>query len=104
MSVESVPTRRSFSTASLPAFFRDVRVLHIIGQIAFAIVLIAAVSAVWSSILASLQSKNLTPNTAFLSNRAGFDISEHPAWYSSNSTYGDAFRVGLENSLRIIGI
>jgi His/Glu/Gln/Arg/opine family amino acid ABC transporter permease subunit len=104
MTVEPAPTRQSSITDFIPSFFRDVRVLHIIGQIVFAIVLVAAVSAVWTSIINSLQSKNLTPNTDFLTNRAGFDISEHPDWYSSNNSYADAFRVGVENSLRIIGI
>jgi general L-amino acid transport system permease protein len=104
MSTDPAPIRPNAGSSLLPVFLRDARVLKIIGQVIFAIVLIAAVSGIWTSILSSLQSKNLTPNTAFLSNRAGFDISEHPDWYSSNNTYGDAFRVGLENSLRIIGI
>lgn len=98
--MSSATNRRSL----IPAFLRDVRVLNFIGQVIFAIVLIAAVSAIWTSILNSLQSKNLTPNIDFLSNRAGFDISERPAWYSSNSSYAEAFRVGVENSLRIIGL
>ena len=80
------------------------RVLHILGQIVFAVVLIAAVSAIWTSILGFAAIQKSDAELDFLSNRAGFDISEHPAWYSSNSSYGDAFRVGLENSLRIIGI
>src|SRR5262249_13398644 len=49
-------------------------------------------------------SKNLTPNIGFLSNRAGFDIAERPDWYTSDSSYGDAFLVGVTNSLRIIGV
>ena len=104
MSTDPAPIPFSTPSSLIPGFLRDVRVLKIIGQVIFAIILIAAVSSIWTSILSSLQSKNLTPNTVFLTNRAGFDISEHPDWYSSNSSYGDAFRVGLENSLRIIGI
>ncbi len=104
MSAEPAPTRQVSVSSFVPAFFRDIRVLHIVGQIVFAVVLIAAVSAIWTSILASLQSKNLTPNTGFLTNRSGFDISERPSWYSSDSSYADAFRVGVENSLRIISI
>ena len=104
MSTDPAPIRVNTTSGFMPGFLRDARVLKIIGQVIFAIILIAAVSAIWTSILGSLQSKNLTPNTFFLTNRAGFDISEHPDWYSSNSSYGDAFRVGLENSLRIVGI
>ena len=101
---EPTPRRQAPRRNALTALFRDARVLNILGQIVFAIVLVAAASAIWTSILASLQSKNLTPNLGFLTNRAGFDIAEHPAWYSSSSSYGEAFRVGVENSLRIIVI
>jgi general L-amino acid transport system permease protein len=95
------PPRRS---SILPAFLRDERILSILGQLIFAFVLVYLVSLVWGSILTSLNSKNLTPNLNFLTNRAGFDIGERPDWYSSNSSYGDAFTVGLTNSLRIIGV
>ena len=88
----------------LPAFLRDERILSAVGQIIFAFVLIYLISLLWGAILASLNSKNLTPSLNFLKDRAGFDIGEHPDWYSSNSTYGDAFLVGVTNSLRIIGI
>lgn len=104
MVADSVPPHQAPRRLSLAAWLRDARVLNILGQIVFAIILIAAVSAIWTSILTSLQAKNLTPNTNFLADRAGFDISERPAWYSSSSTYAEAFRVGVENSLRIIGL
>lgn len=94
------PRRSSF----IPAFLRDERILSILGQLIFAFVLVYLVSLVWGSILTSLNSKNLTPNLNFLTNRAGFDIGERPDWYSSNSSYGDAFSVGLTNSLRIISV
>jgi His/Glu/Gln/Arg/opine family amino acid ABC transporter permease subunit len=98
------PTHEPIGRSFIPAFLRDIRVLQVIGQIVFAIVLVVIASAIWSSILSSLNSRNLAPTFTFLQNRSGFDISEHPEWYSSNSTYGDAFRVGLTNSLRIIVI
>ncbi len=88
----------------VPALLRDQRILSIIGQLIFAFVLVYLISLLWTSILTSLSSKNLTPNLNFLSNRAGFDIGERPEWYSSNSSYGDAFKVGLTNSLRIISV
>lgn len=88
----------------IPAFLRDQRILSVVGQLIFAFVLVYLISLLWGSILTSLSSKNLTPNLNFLTNRAGFDIGERPDWYTSNSTYGDAFLVGLVNSLRIISI
>ena len=104
MSAVSPPNEQPPGTRLIPAFLRDVRVLQIIGQIVFAILLLLIASSIWNSILGTLQSRNLTPTTGFLANRSGFDISERPEWYSSNSTYGDAFRVGVQNSLRIIGV
>jgi len=95
----------SFKSRSfVPAFLRDQRILSAVGQLIFAFVLVYLISLLWGSILTSLSSKNLTPNVNFLTNRAGFDIGESPAWYSSSSSYGDAFKVGLTNSLRIISV
>jgi His/Glu/Gln/Arg/opine family amino acid ABC transporter permease subunit len=88
----------------IPAFLRDVRVLQILGQIIFAIVIAVLISQLFASIFASLASKNLTPTFSFLNNRSGFDISNAPPWYSSNSTYGTAFQVGLQNTFRVISI
>ncbi|MEZ4671350.1 MAG: ABC transporter permease subunit [Anaerolineae bacterium] len=105
----TVIPNRSGKTSSgisnlVPAFLRDERVLSVIFQLVFAVLLVYALSALWGSILGSLSAKNLTPNMNFLGNRAGFDIGERPEWYSSNSSYGDAFRVGLTNTLRIISV
>ncbi len=94
----------NMGSSIIPAFLRDVRVLQIIGQLIFLIVLIALASSLVTSIFSSLASKNLTPNFAFLSNRAGFDISERPEWYTSNSNYGQAFQVGVINTLRVVSV
>lgn len=91
-------------TTRLPTFLRDVRVLQIIGQIVFAIVLAVLVSRVAADIFNQMTAKNLTPNLAFLQNRAGFDITESPAWYTSDRTYGEAFQVGLANTLRVVAV
>ncbi len=104
MSAVPPSSNQSSSRSLIPAFLRDERVLSAVGQIIFAFVLVYLISLLWGSILTSLNSKNLTPSLNFLTNRAGFDIGERPDWYSSNSTYGDAFSVGLTNSLRVISV
>lgn len=92
------------SSSIIPSFLRDIRFLQIVGQIIFAIIVVAVVSRVMTDVFAALQARNLTPNLAFLQNRAGFDISNSPSWYTSNSSYGTAFQVGLVNTLRIVSV
>lgn len=86
------------------AIISDVRVLQWVGQIIFVILVVALFSLIWSSIVTSLNAKNLAPNFTFLQNRAGFDISGAPPWYNSNSSYWTAFQVGMSNSLRVISV
>lgn len=95
-------TRRNQPAQMLPAFLRDTRVLAVLGQLVFVILVVAFFSLVGSAILNSLAAKNLTPNLNFLTDRAGFDISEFSIPYSSDSNYGTAFVVGLINTLRIV--
>lgn len=83
---------------------RDVRVLQVIGQVIFAIVLVAVFAQLGNTAATELRALGLTPNYTFLQNRAGFDISESPAWYTPNSNYGDALRVGILNTLRVVSL
>src|SRR5215216_2473197 len=99
--VPSAPHQHPPNQSLIPAFLRDVRVLQALGQIIFAIVIAVLISQLFAAIFSSLASKNLTPTFNFLSNRAGFAISGAPTWYSSESTYAQAFRVGLENTFRV---
>lgn len=92
------------SDSIIPAFFRDSRVLQVIGQIIFLIVLVLALSQLLAGVNEQLQAKNLTPNFSFLSNPAGFDIGEKPDWYTRDNTYGEAFIVGIINTLRAVSV
>jgi His/Glu/Gln/Arg/opine family amino acid ABC transporter permease subunit len=102
--IPSRPEPPASPQSILPAFLRDVRVLQALGQIVFAIVVAVLISQLVSAIFSSLASKNLSPTFNFLNNRSGFDISNAPSYYSSDSNYGTAFRVGLENTFRVITI
>jgi general L-amino acid transport system permease protein len=97
MVIPSSPTPRRQSFALL-----DARVLAIIGQVIFAIVLIAALYALVTAIFSALGARNLTPNTNFFGDRAGFDIGDKPVWYTSNSTYWEAYVVGFINTMRVV--
>ena len=86
------------------SFFSDIRVLQVVGQIIFVLVVVIIASQIMTSILSVLASRNLVPSFNFLQDRAGFDISERPDWYTSNSSYGEAYQVGIANTLRVVGI
>jgi His/Glu/Gln/Arg/opine family amino acid ABC transporter permease subunit len=95
-----VPSQTSRSI--IPAFLRDVRVIQVIGQVLFVIIVLFLFSQLVATIGGQLEANNLVPNFAFLQNRAGFGIGESPAWYSGDSTYLEAFQVGVANTLRVV--
>lgn len=91
-------------TIRLPAILRNLQVLQAIAQIVFVIVFVSSLFILWSNISSTLAERNLVPSFDFLSNRAGFDISEKPSWYTPSKTYGQAFLVGIINTLRIVSV
>lgn len=97
-------TAPSQTNSVLPSVLRDIRVLQAIGQIVFVILVLLIFSQLISTASTELRARNLTPNFAFLDLRAGFDISESPDWYTSNSKFGEAILVGIINTLRIVSI
>lgn len=99
MSATNPPTSSAFS---IRAFLSDIRVLQVIGQIVFVIFAFIAFGLLVSSISEQLVANSLNPSFAFLENRAGFEISEKPDWYTTDSTYFEAFQVGMINTLRIV--
>lgn len=101
--MSAIPESPSQNTL-IPAFLRDIRVLQVIGQIIFVIILVAVISSVASQIVSALTAKGIAPNLTFLQNTGGFDISERPAWHTSSSTFGQAFIVGLLNTLRVASV
>lgn len=88
----------------LPRFLRNTRVISAISQIVFVFLFVSLISVLWSNINNTLASRNLTPGFDFLNTRAGFGIAESPSWYSAESTYGQAFSVGIINTLRIVSV
>jgi His/Glu/Gln/Arg/opine family amino acid ABC transporter permease subunit len=83
---------------------RDIRVIQVIGQIAFAVIVIVIISLLTTSIFNTLYRQNLVPNFAFLQNRAGFDIGDKPEWYTQDNNYLEAFIVGVQNTLRVVSV
>jgi len=85
---------------SIP-FYRDTRVIAILLQVAFAILVVAGLYYLYTNMMAGLRASNLLPSFSFLSQPAGFPISESAIPYSPAETYSYAFLVGILNTVRV---
>ncbi len=90
-------TRRK---AAIP-FWRDERILNILGQAAFVIGLVFLGSLIIQNMKAGLSAQGITIGYGFLNGISGFDISETLFPYSRTSTYWQAYLVGLLNTLSV---
>ncbi|HBY97478.1 MAG: ABC transporter permease subunit [Ardenticatenaceae bacterium] len=93
------------SAEAIP-FWRDVRILRIIAQVIFVIVVLVIAWLLVTNMLAGLKRQNLGLGFSFLSQTAGFGIGESAIPYQPTDTYWQAFLVGIANTLRasLIGI
>lgn len=90
---------------SIRDYLSDIRVIQVIVQLVFIVVLVGSLAVVWSNVLQTLDQRGLTLQWGFLLTNAGFQISEAPDWYSSrSSSYGQAFLVGIVNTLRVVSV
>ena len=86
------------SDSAIP-FWRDVRVLKVLAQIAFVIVIALFAAFLYANLQANLASRQMTLGYDFLQTAASFDISEAHIPYQPSDTYGRALLVGLTNTL-----
>ncbi len=103
------PSGPAVSSERIP-FYRDSRILAIIAQVIFVIVVVAFTAFLYNNmstrLAASSGGTSAVPfNFNFLKQTAGFAISEGPA-FSPEESYGRAFITGIYNTLRVavIGI
>lgn len=82
-------------------FYRDERVLKAIAQISSAILIIGFL--IWGvlNFLQAAEDRNMTLTFGFLSEAAGFPISNPPIEYQPSMSFGRAFLVGLVNTLLV---
>ena len=97
---------KKYSTEEAIPFWRDERVLRVLGQIIFLIVVVGFFYYIYNNMITALAAQGMTPSFAFLSNTAGFDIGEQLIEYVRSDSYGRAILVGLLNTVyvSIIGI
>ena len=97
---------KKYSTEEAIPFWRDERILRVLGQIIFLIVVVGFFFYIYNNMITALAAQGMTPSFAFLSNTAGFDIGEQLIEYVRSDSYGRAILVGLLNTVyvSIIGI
>ncbi len=85
--------------AAIP-FWRDVRVLGVIGQIVFMAAVLIGVGWLIRNFLENAQAQGLKIGFDFLNTTAAFDIKEGIA-YKNTDTFGRAIWVGIVNTIRV---
>lgn len=86
-------------SAPIP-WYRNVRVLAVLAQVAFALGVIGCGWLLFTTMLSNLHKQGIPISFAFLGQTAGFGISEGPTFDPSQS-YLAAFGVGVVNTLRV---
>lgn len=89
-----------------PPPWRDVRVLRVVAQVVLLLVVGIGAGYLISNLTTAMGERGLSFGFDFLDRRAGFEIGESPIPYSATATYGQAFIVGLLNTLfvSVVGI
>lgn len=86
-----------------PPFWRNLRVLRVLGQAFFVLLVVLAFRELFRNLSFGLQRQGLDLDFGFLQQRAGFPIKEGIS-YNPNQSYVRALQVGLVNTIRVAGI
>jgi len=92
---------QKYSTQETIPFWRDERVLRVLGQIVFLVVIIGFFYYIYNNMITALAAQGMTPSFSFLSNTAGFDIGQQLITYVRSDSYGRAILVGLLNTVYV---
>lgn len=97
--------RETQQTTSIP-FWRDERILKILGQVAFVLAVLVFFSFIFRNMQAGLAKQGISLSLDFIRGVSGFDIAETLFPYSRSSTYLQAYQIGLLNTLlvSVVGI
>lgn len=82
-------------------FWRDERILRFLGQIVFVLFVLFVGALIYQNMKAGLAKQGITLSYSFFNGVSGFDIAETAFPYDRNSTYWQAFLVGLANTLSV---
>jgi general L-amino acid transport system permease protein len=86
--------------------WRDVRVLRVAGQVAVVLAVVLFLGFLATNLTSAMSARGLSFGFDFLDQTAGFEIGESPVPYDATDTYGEAYVVGLLNTLfvSVVGI
>lgn len=86
--------------AAIP-FWRDERILKVLGQIVFILLVLFVGSLIYQNMRDGLARQGMTLSYSFFDGVSGFDLAESAFPYDRNSTYRQAFMAGLVNTLQV---
>lgn len=89
-------------SATIP-FWRDERILKVLGQVIFAFAVVWFFFTIFQNMKVGLAKQGISLSLDFLKGVSGFDIAETLFHYDRNSTYWQAYQIGLLNTL-LVGI
>jgi general L-amino acid transport system permease protein len=84
-----------------PPPWRNVRVLRVVGQIVFVVLVIAIAREMYLNATYQLAERGDELTWGFLDSRAGFSIKEHIISYSQNGSFWRAFWVAVTNAMLV---
>jgi len=87
-------------TTTIP-FWRDERILKILGQVVFAVAVVWFFSTIYQNMKVGLAKQGISLSIDFLKGVSGFDIAETLFQYDRSSTYWQAYQIGLLNTLLV---
>jgi general L-amino acid transport system permease protein len=87
-----------------PPPWRDLRVLRVVGQLVVLLAVAVGAAFLISNLTTAMGERGLSFGFSFLDRRAGFEIGESPIPYDASATYGQAFLVGLLNTLFVSAV
>ncbi|MFM9849332.1 MAG: amino acid ABC transporter permease [Hyphomicrobiaceae bacterium] len=100
----AVTTVNGRGQAAKASFLYRPEVRQVIYQVILIVLLGIAVWEIVSNVAANLRRQNIASGFGFWDRTSGFDISQTLIAYSNTSTYGQAFWVGLTNTLLVAAL
>ncbi len=82
-------------------FWRNVKIIGIIAQIAFVFAIVAGIGVLVNNVVTALAAANLPADFSFLSRPAHIPIAERPIPYEGTDTYARALLIGFLNTLKV---